>query len=56
MIDFIYNIILGFDYPGLQKALDPVTIAMLVGQGVKYAGAQKQQSSNKLQPGLRSQG
>jgi len=41
MIDFIYNIIFGFDYPGLQKALDPVTIAMLVGQGVKYAGAAK---------------
>lgn len=47
MIDFIYNIIFGFDYPGLQKALDPVTIAMLVGQGVKYAGAAKAAKQQK---------
>jgi len=40
MIDFIYDL-LWVDYPGLQKALDPVTIALLVGQGVKYAGAAK---------------
>ncbi len=38
MIDFVYNIILGFDYPGLTKALDPVTIALLVGQGVQQVG------------------
>lgn len=38
MIDFIYNIIYGFDYPGLSLALDPITIAMLVGQGVQQVG------------------
>ena len=38
MIDFVYQLILGFDYPGLTKALDPVTIALLVGQGVKQVG------------------
>ena len=38
MIDFIYNIVFGFDYPGLVKALDPITIGLLVGQGVQQAG------------------
>lgn len=38
MIDIIYNIIFGFDYPGLKVALDPITIAMLVGQGVQQVG------------------
>jgi len=38
MIDFVYNIILGFDYPGLTKALDPITIGLLVGQGVQQIG------------------
>jgi len=38
MIDFVYQLILGFDYPGLTKALDPVTIALLVGQGVQQVG------------------
>ena len=38
MIDFVYNIILGFDYPGLSLALDPVTMALLVGQGVQQVG------------------
>ena len=38
MIDIIYNIIFGVDYPGLKVALDPITIAMLVGQGVQQVG------------------
>ncbi len=38
MIDFIYNIVFGFDYPGLVKALDPITIGLLVGQGVQQVG------------------
>ena len=42
MIDFVYQLILGFDYPGLTKALDPVTIALLVGQGVQQVGKIKE--------------
>lgn len=60
MIDFISNIIFGFDYPGLQKALDPITLALLASQGIQYAGkaiaakqqeaqAQKQLSQGKAQ-------
>lgn len=36
--DFIENLLLGFDYPGLTLALDPFTIALIasaVGKGVK---------------------
>ena len=36
--DFIENLLLGFDYPGLALALDPFTIALIasaVGKGVK---------------------
>jgi hypothetical protein len=38
MIDFVYQLILGFDYPGLTKALDPITIGLLVGTGVQQIG------------------
>jgi hypothetical protein len=38
MIDFIQQLTAGFDYPGLALALDPVTIALLVGQGVQQVG------------------
>ena len=38
MIDFIHTLLFGFDYPGLVKALDPITIGLLVGQGVQQAG------------------
>jgi len=53
MIDFVYNIILGFDYPGLTKALDPITIGLLVGQGVqqigKVVGANQQKKAAEAQ-------
>jgi len=53
MIDFVYNIILGFDYPGLTKALDPITIGLLVGQGVqqigKVIGANQQKKAAEAQ-------
>ena len=38
MIDFIHNILFGIEYPGLVKALDPITIGLLVGQGVAQVG------------------
>lgn len=38
MIDFIHTLLFGLDYPGLVKALDPITIGLLVGQGVQQIG------------------
>ena len=38
MIDFIHNIVFGIEYPGLVKALDPITIGLLVGQGAQQVG------------------
>jgi hypothetical protein len=38
MIELLEQLILGVEYPGLTKALDPVTIALLVGQGVQQVG------------------
>jgi hypothetical protein len=38
MIDFIQQLIAGFDYPGLKVALDPITTALLVGTGVQQIG------------------
>lgn len=38
MIDFIHTLLFGLDYPGLVKALDPITIGLLVSQGVQQAG------------------
>jgi hypothetical protein len=38
MIDFIYTIITGFDYPGLTKAIDPITLGLLVGQTAQQIG------------------
>ena len=47
MIDFVYQLILGFDYPGLTKALDPITIGLLVGQGVSQIGKAVQAGQQK---------
>jgi len=49
MIDFVYQLILGFDYPGLTKALDPITIGLLVGQGVSQIGKAVQAGQQKRQ-------
>ena len=38
MIDFVHNILFGIDYPGLVKALDPITLGLLVGQGIQQFG------------------
>lgn len=38
MIDFVHNILFGIDYPGLVKALDPITLGLLVGQGIQQIG------------------
>ena len=38
MIDFVHDILFGIDYPGLVKALDPVTLGLLVGQGIQQFG------------------
>ena len=38
MIDFIQQLLAGFDYPGLKVALDPITTALLVGTGVQQIG------------------
>ena len=57
MIDFVYQLILGFDYPGLTKALDPITIGLLVGTGVQQigkaveAGQQKRAAERQMRKG-----
>ena len=38
MIDFVHDILFGIDYPGLVKALDPITLGLLVGQGIQQIG------------------
>jgi hypothetical protein len=38
MIDFVHDILFGIDYPGLVKALDPITLGLLVGQGIQQFG------------------
>ena len=50
MIEFLQNLIFGFDYPGLSLALDPLTIALItkgVTQGVK--GLQQRGKGEGLQ-------
>tara|TARA_A100001391_G_scaffold80036_2_gene52054 strand:- start:1817 stop:2986 length:1170 start_codon:yes stop_codon:yes gene_type:complete len=42
MIDFVHNILFGIDYPGLVKALDPITLGLLVGQGIQQFGKMKE--------------
>lgn len=42
MIDFVHNILFGIDYPGLVKALDPVTLGLLVGQGIQQFGKMRE--------------
>jgi hypothetical protein len=49
MIDFIQQLTAGFDYPGLALALDPITIGLLVGQGVSQIGKAVQAGQQKRQ-------
>jgi len=42
MIDFVHDILFGIDYPGLVKALDPVTLGLLVGQGIQQFGKMRE--------------
>ena len=53
MIDFVHDILFGIDYPGLVKALDPITLGLLVGQGIQQFGkmkeAQQQQEAAQTQ-------
>ena len=53
MIDFVHNILFGIDYPGLVKALDPITLGLLVGQGIQQIGkireAKQQQEAAQTQ-------
>lgn len=47
MVEFLQNLIFGLDYPGLTLALDPITIALLIGgitkgvQGIQQSRAGK---------------
>ena len=53
MIDFVHDILFGIDYPGLVKALDPITLGLLVGQGIQQLGkireAKQQQEAAQTQ-------
>ena len=50
MMEFLQNLIFGFDYPGLSLALDPLTIA-LIGKGVTQGiqGLQQRAKGKGLQ-------
>jgi len=47
MVEFLQNLIFGLDYPGLTLALDPITIALLVGGITKGVQGISQHSKGK---------